>query len=108
MIGGGDLNSDPSEPCHDILKKYGMKCAYDEAPIQAKIGTCQAGPKYDAEKKLLTTEMKDMYREGDCRLWSIDHIFTLGKVDVQLHDIPLSETALLTTDHTLVFVDYNI
>ncbi len=108
IIGGGDLNSAPSEPCHDVLKENGMKCAYDEAPIHASIGTCHAGPKYDIEKKLLTTDMKDMYKEGDFRMWSIDHIYGFGNVDFRLHDIPLSETALLTTDHTLVLVDYDI
>ncbi len=108
MVGGGDLNSDPFEPCHEVLKKNGMRCAFDEAPIRAEIGTCHAGPKYDVEKKLLTTDMKDMYREGDFRRWTLDYIYGLGEAAIRLHDVPLSETALLTTDHTLVLADFDI
>lgn len=106
FIGCGDFNSTVPSPPHDILRENGMVNAYDVAAIGARLGTCHKGPTYEDKIKCIVTE-NDVNATDNFRAYVIDHVYIYGDgVRVGLLDVPMSETALLTTDHTLVISDF--
>ena len=79
-----------------------------DSPAQTDIGSCHEGPGFDTEVGILTTQ-QDYDASPSFRRAVIDHVYVYGnEVSVKLLDIPISETALLTTDHTLVISDFSI
>ena len=108
FVGCGDFNSTVAEPPHDILRENKMLNAYDIAEQRSNIGSCHEGPGYDVETEILTTQ-NDYDTSPEFRKYVIDHVYVYGgRVAVKLLDIPISETALLTTDHTLVLSDFSV
>ena len=83
-----------------------MVNAHDIAKRVTKIGSWHQGPKYDTDTQVLRTMLDYIASEG-FRRYVIDHVYTYGAVEVGLVDVPVSETALLTTDHTLVMADFD-
>ena len=105
-IGCGDMNSTWDEPCQTILNESGLRNVLDTAETVDQKGTCHNGPKYDVERRLLTTDMNDIRIDDQWKNRVIDHAYVFGNVRAKMHHIPVDEIALLTTDHTLVVVDY--
>ena len=106
FVGCGDFNSLYHEPPHDILKMRGFVSALDSARIKSRLGTCHNGPQYDLEAGVLTTRLDDVRCDDLYAEQIIDHVYTYGEeIEAKLLNVPMSETALLSTDHTLVICD---